>query len=241
MDLDDILKPSDGSKPAKVNSDGVNPKTTKRVNDTKDKLADLKATLQSDPIFFDPANHDAFDADFPTTDNTVKFVDYINDRIPAHIEFATNAINSIISTYVKSDSLLNSPRLKGLKEIHILNYSKLLLMLENTEANLIKLQENIDGGDMSKEMFDNVRNYQIELRANLKEVNTHLDKCDSYWENYAEMYGFENQEDKIIQETEKPVETNQKQIIDMADLTNMIRNQMEEQKLKESEERKKED
>lgn len=168
-------------------------------------------------------------------------MDYINDRIPAHTEFATQAINSIIQTYIKSDSLLNSPRLKGLKETHIMKYGKLLLMLENTESNLIKLQENIDGGDMSKEMFDNVRNYQIEMRANLKEIDIHLDKCDQYWDNYAEMYGFENQEDKIIQETEKPADTNQKQIIDMSDLTNMIRNQLQEQKNKESEDRKKED
>jgi hypothetical protein len=235
MNLNDILKPNDGTKPA------AQTKVISTKIDTKQKLQDLKETLLSDPIVFDPFSFNASDSDFPSTDDTAKWIDYVNDRIPAHEIFATETINGIISTYLKSDSILNSPRIKALKRFHISKYTSLLFMLENTQTNLIKLQENIDGGDMSKEMFDNVKNYQVELRANLKEIDLHLDKCDQYWENYATSYGFENQEDKIIQETEKRDESTKKTVMDMSELTERINDAMTAKSKNESDRRKEED
>lgn len=227
-DLDDILKPD--------NINDNQPKN-KDKNATKSRLNDLKALLDADPIQLNTDDLDASNADFPGS-SMIKFIDYDLEK-RNHKEFADQAISNIILTYVKSPKLLDSPRLKDLKKLDVFNYSSLLLTYYISEANLIRVQENIDGGDMSKEMFDSVNKAQQEFRANLSAINTMLEKCEKYWKLYSETYGLENEEEKIIQKSEiKEDNTVKRTILDMSKLTENIRTIMDSEKEKEKEKNK---
>jgi hypothetical protein len=224
--IDDILKP-----------DNLNNSKKSALDTTKSKLANLKELIKSDPVQLN--TNDLFPkiGDFPDNSNSIKYIDYI-DEMKNHKEFAEQSVNNIVLTYVKSLSLLDSPRLKDLKQNDILKYSRILLMLSISESNLLRLQESIDGGDMSKEMFDSVNKAQQELRANMKVLDEHLNKCESYWKIYAELYGFENEEEKIVKQTEEKIDDADKRVIvDMSKLTDLIHAKQEQ--LKKEEETKK--
>lgn len=225
VDLDSILQPD--------NSDD---KKNER-NKIKSRLNDLKEQLKADPVLLNTDELTPAIGDFPET-SQAKYIDYDSERNNYKI-FASNVITNIVKTYIHSEKLLESPRLKDLKADDIEKYTRILLMLNISEANLLKLQESIDGGDMSKEMFDSVVKAQQDLRANMKSKDDHLKNCEIYWKNYAEMFGLENEEEKIIQANNKEDDTDTKRVIvDMSNLTNLIHQTMEE-KTKENTKQKK--
>lgn len=210
--LDDILQP-----------DNKNHKT-----DTKSRLESLKQQIMSDSIKLDTSDLYANPDDFPESTH-VKLVDYSEEK-ENHKQIAEREINNIILTYVKNEKLLNSSRLADLKQRDIRKYSSLLLLEQISESNLIKLQEAIDSGDMSKEAFDSVNKAQKEVRDNILAIEKHLQKCEDYWENYADVYGLENEEDKIISETADTSTETQRIILDPAKLNEMILKQLEAKK-----------
>lgn len=221
MDLDDILKPD--------NLNDKEPEKEKKKNAVKSRLDDLKEMLKSDPVQLDTSDLLANTDAFPTSQQA-KYIDYDEEK-KNHKEYAEQAITNIITTYIKSVKLLESPRLKDLKQNDVMKYSRLLLLLQISEANLIRLQESIDGGDMMKEMFDSVNKAQQEYRANMTAFDQHIAKCEKYWKEYADIYGFENEEEKIVQETEEKSETEEKHtIIDMSKLTEIIHQRFEDEK-----------
>lgn len=235
-DIDNILQPDN----LNDNTDKKNKTDKPDKNATKSRLSDLKKLLDADPVQLDTDIFDADNADFPGS-SMVKLIDYDIEK-SNHKNFAEQAISNIILTYVKSPKLLESPRLKDLKKLDVFNYSSLLLTYYISEANLIRVQESIDGGDMSKEMFDSVNKAQQEFRANLNAINIMLEKCEKYWKAFSETYGLENEEEKIVQESETKNDSAVKRtIVDMSKLTQNIHNIMGEQKEKEKQERKKED
>src|SRR5690606_5681540 len=134
---------------------------------TKSRLESLKEILKADSVQFNATEILADPDDFPhsnrfesrNTDYSVK--DQENKSI------ATSVISNIIITYIKSDEILESPRVKDLRNNQIDEYTDMLLLRQITKSNLVKLQENIDIGDMSKEMYDSVNAAQKELRANI--------------------------------------------------------------------------
>jgi hypothetical protein len=197
----------------------------KDKNNIKNKLADLKEQLKSDPVQLDTADLMAGDNVFPVINDGVKYIDYVSEKLQ-HTAYATQVTNNIIRNYVKSPELLQSPRLNDLKQNDIIKLSQILLMLSITESNLIKLQEFIDSGDVSKEMFDAVNRTQQELRANMKIKDEHLKACENYWSNYANEFGLENEEEQIVAKT--IVDTDEKTtIIDLSRLNEIV-NDMKE-------------
>lgn len=219
--IDDIF-PQDGpSKPAKKTKD----------DSTKNRLDGLKEMLKADPIQLNTDSLQANPADFPASQLT-KYIDYVQEK-KNHTEFALQVITNIIGTYIKSKKLLDSPRLKDLKQKDVIKYSRLLLLVQIAEENLIKLQESIDGGDMSKEMFDSVNKAQKEMRDNMDAEEKHLDKCEQYWSNYALTYGLENSEEKILQESELKDNPDKKTtIVDMSKLAELIQDKIKDEKEK---------
>jgi len=198
---------------------------------TKNRLDDLKELLKADPIQLNSDSLLANPVDFPLSQLT-KYIDYVKEK-QNHTEFALQVITNIIETYIKSKQLLDSPRLKDLKQKDVIKYSRLLLLVQIAEDNLIKLQESIDGGDMSKDMFDSVNKAQKEMRDNMEAEEKHLDKCEQYWSNYALAYGLENSEEKILQETELKDNPNKKTtIIDMSKLSELIQDKLKTEKEK---------
>lgn len=217
-DLDNILQPANMG----------NNKNNKI--DTKKRLESLKEMIQSDPVKLNTDDLVANPLDFPASQMT-KYIDYDLQK-KNHNEFAEQAISNIIQTYVKDSKLLDSPRLKDLKQTDILKYSRLLLLIQISEGNMLKLQEYIDAGDMSKEMFDSVNKAQQEFRNNMTALDAHLNKCEKYWKDYSELYGLESEEDKIVQESEiKTDDTDKRTIIDMSKLTEHIHDIMNQKKV----------
>lgn len=221
MSLDNLLQPDNEGEEKKKSKD----------DSTKNRLNGLKELLKADPVNLNTDSLLANHADFPASQQA-KYIDYVQEK-KNHTAFALQAISNIIETYVKSKQLLDSPRLKDLKQKDVIKYSRLLLLVQISEDNLIKLQESIDGGDMSKEMFDSVNKAQKELRDNMDAEEKHLDKCEKYWSNYATIYGLENSEEKIVQETEAKDDTTVKRtIIDMSKLSEMIQDNLQKEKQK---------
>ncbi len=213
-DIDDLLKPDNMDDNKKDKKDTTD-KIKSRLNDLKEAMKSDPVQLNTDSLLFDG------EVDLPLP-NEEKYIDYAVEEKKRHREFAEQSITNIINTYIKSEKLLNTPRLKDYKQLDILNYSALLLTLQMSESNLIKLQEAIDSGDMSKEMFDSVNKAQQEFRANLNAINLHLAKCEKYWKDYSSNYGFESEEEKIVQETEVKDDTEKRVIINMSELTETI-------------------
>lgn len=207
-------------------------------DDYKNRLRDLKEQLNSSELQLNTDELYADKAEFPNNNNDegsesgseYKYIDYTEEQ-KSHTEFATQVINNIVSTYVNKD-LLNSNRLKDLKQQDILDYSYTLLMINIANKNLIKLQESIDSGDMSKEAFDSVQKAAKELRDNMKMKSEHLSKCEKYWDNYSKNYDLGNEEEKIITEDSENKNKNKPktQIISQTDLINTINKQKEEMK-----------
>lgn len=203
--------------------------------DYKNRLRDLKEQLQSDELQLNTEELYASPDEFPNNDDvdTEKYIDYTKKQ-EEHLIFATQVIDNIVNTYVKSKALLNSNRLKDLKQQDILDYSFILLMINIANKNLIKLQESIDSGDMSKEAFDSVQKAAKELRDNMKMKSDHLSKCEKYWDNYSSNYGLGNEEQKIATEVSKENSKNEVKttIINQSDLIETIQKQQEEMKRK---------
>lgn len=194
----------------------------------KNRLKDLKEQLKSDSIQLNTDNLYASDDEFPTNNvDSEKYIDYTKEQ-EQHTDFATQTINNIVKTYVKNQKLLDSNRLKDLKQQDILDYSNILLMISISKQNLIKLQESIDGGDMSKEAFDSVNKAAKELRDNMTMKSKLLEKCEKYWDNYSKTYGLENEEEKIASESNKSENTNNTTIINTSNLIEIIKKQEEE-------------
>lgn len=198
--------------------------------DIKNRLKDLKEELQSDSVQLNTDDLYANDDEFPNNNSDEKYIDY-TEQTKEHTVFAKQIINNIVKTYVKSKKLLDSNRLKDLKQQDILDYSNILLMISIAKQNLIKLQESIDSGDMSKEAFDSVNKAAKELRENMKMKSELLKKCEKYWDNYSKTYGLENEEEKIASEvSEKEDNSNKTKIIDPTELVDTIHKQQEEMK-----------
>ena len=214
-----------------LSDDDKKPSKKDRDESTKNRLNGLKEMLKADPVQLNTDGLLANPNDFPASQQ-LKYIDYVQEK-KSHSEFSRQVITNIIETYVKSAKLLESPRLKDLKQKDIIKYSRLLLLVQISEDNLIKLQESIDGGDMSKEMFDSVNKAQKEMRDNMDAEEKHLDKCEQYWSNYASIYGLENSEEKIVQETEIKEDTSKKHtIIDMSRLAELIQDNLQKEKEK---------
>jgi len=211
------------------------------TSNTKDRLKNLQEMIISDPIKLDTTNLHLDPTELPGIEDTKKYVDYTQSK-KNNNEFAHQVITNIIETYIKSKKLLDSPRLKDLKQNDIKKYAYLLLMTDIAEANLIQLQEFIDGGDMSKDMFMSVNSASKELRECINGTEKHLDKCEKYWKDYASNYGLENDEEKIVQETEvKEDDSKKRSIINMSDLISNIHAKVEEKKLQDKEDNMRKD
>lgn len=203
----------------------------------KSRLKDLKEQLKSDDIQLNTEDLYASPDEFPTSPNNdsdeyaEKYIDYVAEQ-KKHTEFATQVINNIVTTYVKSPELLNSNRLRDLKQQDILDYSFILLMINIANKNLIKLQELIDAGDMSKEAFDSVTKAAKELRDNMKLKTEHLTKCEKYWDNYSSTYGLGNEEQKIVTRVADKNKENETKtsIVNPQELIEIIQKQQEQMK-----------
>lgn len=226
--IDDILQP-DNDKPTI--------KKSKNISDTKSRLDSLKQQIAADPIQINTDNLYADPDDFPEGTNT-KYIDYDEEK-KNFKDVAEQEINNIVKNYVKNEKLLDSHRLKDLKNRDIRKYASLLLLESISQANLIRLQESIDSGDMSKEAFDSVNKAQKEVRDNMTAIDSHLTRCEDYWENYADEYGLENEEDKIVSETTDTSTETQRIILDPSKLNEMIHSQLD--KIKQAEIQKNKD
>jgi hypothetical protein len=221
-DLEDILGPE---KPNSKKEDKA--ATDKRLNS-------LKELLKSDNTEFNADNHMVKNNDLPASQN-VAYIDYAKKE-EEHRLYASEVINGFITNYIKSEELLNSVKLNSIKNQHIDELSDLELMLRNTKRNLIMVQEAVDGGDMSIEMFKLVIETTKELGARVDARSKHVKNCDAYWEKYAAMFGLENKEEKIIRTNEtSPDDKNKTVIIDPTALNALI-----EAKVKELDNKKKE-
>jgi hypothetical protein len=218
-DIDEILKPEESG-------DGQRPK---KADETKRRLSNLKEMLSADPVQLNTELLNASGGDFPVS-MQAKYIDYVDER-KSHNQFAEQVITNIIDTYIKIEL---SPRMKDLKQKDIIKYARLLLIVQIAEENLIKIQESIDGGDLSKDMFDSVNKAQDTLRNNMEAEEKHLDKCEKYWATYSANYGLENEEEKVIQESGIKDDVGPKHIImDMTKLTEAIQENMRKEREKE--------
>lgn len=224
-DIDNILDP--------VNDGAAKPAVPKikKVSPTKERLDELEAILHSDPHKFDPSSFTADQSDLPMSTD-IKYIDY-DEKKKNHKDYAEQVILNIVKTYVKNPKTLEAPRVKDLQQNDVRKYARLLLMEEISEANLIQLQETIDGGDPSKEMFDSVNKAQQELRNNMNAIDTLLNKCDTYWKNYAATFGFENEEEKIAAESDTKDNDDKRVIVSQSQLTENIYNIVAAQKERE--------
>jgi len=201
--------------------------------DTKKQLSDLKAMLDSgkqldtsdliadNDLFNDRKNKDDNNDDQPVQ----KYIDYDSVKLELNSE-STRIITNIIHNYIKNKKLLSSNRLKDLKMNDIKKLTRILLLIYISENNLIRLQEFIDMGDISKETFDSVNKVQNELRANMKMKDEHLKHCEEYWEYFADVYGLKSLEEEVMSSNEDKEES--KTIIDISSLNKIIKDIEEE-------------
>jgi hypothetical protein len=201
--------------------------SNKSTDQTKQKLQSLRDLLQADPVKLDTDDMLADVSTLPVSQN-VKVIDY-EEEDKKTIQDATDVIDSIILNYIKSEKVLNGYKLKSIRKQHIDTLADFMFLKKNARRNLITMQEAIDSGDMSKDAFSIVRDYQNEVQKYSDSIAKHMDKCENYWNDYADKYGLENEEEKNIQESEvKPDEGKKTTVTDMKALNNVIAEKMKE-------------
>lgn len=215
--------------------DGIlDPKNAKKDKEnTEARLNSLKELLKSDNTEFNSNNHMIKNDDLPPSQN-IQYIDY-SEKNKEHLNIATDIITGFITNYVKSEELLNSIKLKSIKNQHIEKLANLQLLVENVKRNLIMIQEAIDGGDMSIEMFKLSIDQTRELGSRIEAVSKHIETCDLYWEKYASTFGLENKEEKIIREKEIATDSEEKPIV----IDPNILNDMIDKRIKDVEDQKK--
>lgn len=201
----------------------------KKNNNTKNRLDSLKELLKSDNTNFNPSEHYPNSGDFPS--NNQRMIDYDSESNKC-IEYATDIIDNIINNYVKSPDLLKSDKLNSIKNQHITKLAELEDLVRMSKRNLIMIQEAIDSGDLSTEMLRSAKDFMVENRNNIEARSKHINNCESYWENYASIYGLESKDDEIVRNSEKNDESNTSNhiITDISKLNDIIDKQMEEMK-----------
>jgi hypothetical protein len=211
-------------------------------NNLKDKLQSLKAMKEANDIQLDTSELYVTKDEFPSNDLTTNdnYVDY--DLCKENFnKIAQQTVDNIVNNYIKSEKLLNSSRLLDLKKYDIIKYARLLLMLDISERNLLMLQSNIDLGDMSKEMFDCINKAQKDLRDNMDTLDKHLAKLEKYWKEYAETYGFQNEEELIASESSNNNNEDNIHILDSSQLIETIHKKVKEQLEKEKQNKQREE
>jgi hypothetical protein len=211
--IDDLLGHDDSQDNNRIN---------KSKNPTKDRLQSLKELLDSDPIKLNTDNLLLNPADMPQSQN-IKVIDYVGEEKPRHKIDASRIITNIVKNYIKSPKLLESPRLLDLVDRQVDKYARLLLLTDIAERNFLTLQEAIDSGDMSTEVFDTNMRAQDTLSKHETNSEKHLAMCENYWANYAEQYGMENEETKIVQETEVKTDEQKRMIMSATEIIDRIR------------------
>ncbi len=228
--LDDIIKPDnlgENGIPEKVNKG----ERKEKPSATRNRLDALKELLKSDSVTFDSNSHMPQPNDFPAS-SAAKMINY-DDEDEICLAYAEATMSAIIENYIKSEELLNSVKLKSIKALHVNKLAELQMLVRNSKRNMIMMQEGIDAGDMSKDMFNGVREYQVEMRTNIEHRSKHVDKCELYWENYAVRYGMENKEEEIMRKAEVKEDKGEKMtIISQSDLNKAIADQMQIQQEK---------
>lgn len=219
--IDDILGPEDNT-----------PKENKTKNPTKERLKSLKEMLDSDPIKLDTDNM-LLDPNMMPQSQNIKVIDYQGEEKIKHRVYAERIITNIVKTYIKSPKLLQSPRLIDLVDLQVIEYARLLLMTDIAERNMITLQEAIDSGDMSTEVFDSNMRAQQTLSSHETKSKKLIADCERYWTTYAEQYGMENEETKIVQETEVKTDEKNRMIMNATDIIERIRGVNQEKNIEE--------
>lgn len=227
--IEEILGPDEES--------GNDESQNKKTNPTKERLQSLKEMLDSDPVKINTDNLMLNPADMPQSQN-IKVIDYQGEEKTRIREYAQRIITNIVKTYIKSPKLLGSPRLIDLVDQQVTKYARLLLLTEMAERNLITLQEAIDSGDMSTEVFETNMRAQTSLSTHESNCEKHIGMCEKYWATYADQYGMENEETKIVQETEVKTDEKNRMILNATDIIERIRNTNQEPQLPQQSEKK---
>lgn len=225
MELDDVIKPDNLGQDGQPEKKNKGERSTKQVA-TRNRLESLAELLKSDDTQFDASKHLPNMNDFPGSERTVKMIDYEEeDRIC--LQYAEETIDSIIWNYIKSQDLLTGDKLKSIRKQHVSKLAELQYLVRNSKRNMTMLQEGIDAGDMGKDMFTGVREYQVEMRTNIEHRSRHVDKCEKYWEEYSVRYGLENKEEEIMRKAEVKDETTVKTtIMSQSELNSAIEEKM---------------
>lgn len=215
---------------------------SKDKDDTQSRLDSLRSQLISSPVDFDSTQYEMDSSQLPNVDfdDLEKPIDYRGEVKPTFEGEATDEIMSIISVYIKDDKLLQSARLRTKAKNYIRKYTKLLLILDMYENNLITLQESIDMGDRSKDQYDLVNKTGGEIAKRLEEIDKMLIDCEEFFEEYMERYGMTSEEDAIISESIDDSTDNEDRVtvLTMTEIVNAIDGHLEEKK---EEERKREE
>ncbi len=209
----------------------------KKKNPTKERLQSLKEMLDSDPVKINTDNLLLNPLDMPASQN-IKVIDYTDEKTKHH-EYASRVITNIVKTFIKSPKLLESPRLIDLVDQQIVKYARLLLLTDMSERNLITLQEAIDSGDMSTEVFETNMRAQASVSTHESNCDKHISMCEKYWATYADQYGMENEETKIVQETEVKTDEKNRMILNATDIIERIRGVNQEKNIAEDKIREK--
>lgn len=203
----------------------------KKKDNTKLRLDSLKDLLKSDTVDFNTNDHLPKFGDFPISTN-LKVIDY-DDEDKKDLAKAEETIGAIISNYISNNKIKQLDKVKGVIRSHITKLADIELLVRNSKRNMILLQEAIDVGDLSKDMFDGVYKFQGEMRTNIEARSKHIDKCEIYWENYSKQFGLENKEEEVIRTTElKEDEKEKTNIFSITDLNRIIEEKMKSEKEK---------
>ncbi len=193
-------------------------------NQIKNKLAELKDLLHSDPHTLNAADVAPNLDELPQSEN-IKYIDY-DEVKKGHTEYATKLINSIVANYVSNEKLRATEKVEGIIAEHIKTLAEYERLVGNSERNLTTIQEAIDGGDMSKDMWGLARDYSMEMRNNIEARGKHITFCEKYWKDYALNHAQEVIEEKIVDEN-KALETDEQVvIIDTRSINDIIQGQI---------------
>ena len=168
----------------------------------KDELEALKKNLDYSSIKFDvndaKPNLDIFTS---TNDDAIAYHDTNKESILEEKDglynHANDIINSIVDDYILDEKYKQIKKIQTKINIQIKTLADLLFLVHNSEKNLIELQTNIVGGDITRETFLLVDTFQKSMLTAIEAKSSYLELCENYWENYVINNNLNSREDEL--------------------------------------------
>jgi hypothetical protein len=166
--------------------------------------------------------------------------DYEQEIEVDYNEVCIKIVNNIASNYIMSDALLSTEKNIDMKNDQAKKLAEVQFLISMVKTNLIRVQEALDSGDISPDLFRINLSYIKEMRESMNERSNHIKTIEKYWSDRSDMLGIETTQEDISLASDSEAQKNKsnkddnknKVIMNTRDMNDFMENLMLKEKEK---------